>query len=172
MTTTQEAVQRLRAWIRDFGHEKQPWFIFDLETALDALAVPDAAAVKEIAAELASRLAMNREIAEQAVRRADGMDLPSRIGSVAAAIDNYLHATLNQFAARLAAIAGPTDDATKTDHEWIEAVGLADVDFAEAMEKAMSDGDEANPPKCMATRGAVRRLASCLGITLKESPTL
>ena len=29
-----EAISRLKAWIRDYGHEKQPEFIRDLETVI------------------------------------------------------------------------------------------------------------------------------------------
>ena len=32
-----EAISRLKAWIRDYGHEKQPVFIHDLETLIAAL---------------------------------------------------------------------------------------------------------------------------------------
>ena len=32
-----EAISRLKAWIRDYGHEKQPEFICDLETVIGAL---------------------------------------------------------------------------------------------------------------------------------------
>lgn len=32
------AAERLRAWLRDYGHEKQPAFVGDLKTVLDAVA--------------------------------------------------------------------------------------------------------------------------------------
>lgn len=34
-TDVAESVQRLKAWIRDYGHEKQPEFISDLKTVLE-----------------------------------------------------------------------------------------------------------------------------------------
>lgn len=37
MTDLDGAVERLRAWIRDFGHLKQPVFINDLTMVLDVL---------------------------------------------------------------------------------------------------------------------------------------
>jgi len=37
MTDVTESAQRLVCWIRDYGHEKQPAFIADIEAVLDAL---------------------------------------------------------------------------------------------------------------------------------------
>ncbi len=36
MTDLEEAISHLTAWIRDFGHEKQPAFIKDLTTVINA----------------------------------------------------------------------------------------------------------------------------------------
>ena len=36
-----DVVIRLRAWIRDYGHEKQPVFIADLKTVLDVISTEE-----------------------------------------------------------------------------------------------------------------------------------
>jgi hypothetical protein len=40
-----EAISRLKAWIRDYGAEKSPVFIGDLETVIDALTPGTAAKI-------------------------------------------------------------------------------------------------------------------------------
>jgi hypothetical protein len=37
MNDVTESANRLACWIRDYGHEKQPAFIADLQTVLDAV---------------------------------------------------------------------------------------------------------------------------------------
>jgi len=36
-----DVVSRLRSWIRDYGHEKQPVFIADLKTVLDVISTAE-----------------------------------------------------------------------------------------------------------------------------------